>query len=63
MREVTTVTVVVGVFNAAVILYQNFRLGRILYHVLEIVAKKVHLLPIHAKSTKSVVQSAILQPQ
>jgi hypothetical protein len=63
MREVTTVTVVVGVFNGAVILYQNFRLGRILYHVLEIVAKKVHLLPIHAKSTKSVVQSAILQPQ
>ncbi|KAB8321152.1 hypothetical protein SD81_006615 [Tolypothrix campylonemoides VB511288] len=61
MSEVALITFFVGVFNAAVILYQNFRFGRILYYVLEIVAKELHLLPIHAKSTKSVVQSAVIQ--
>ncbi len=49
MTEVAAVTVVVGALNAVVILYQNFRFGQTLYHVLEIVAKKLHLLPIHAK--------------
>lgn len=43
MPVVAWVTVVVGAINAAVILDQNFRLGRILYHVLEIVVKKMHL--------------------
>lgn len=62
MPSVAAVTVVVGAINAAVILYENFSLGRILYHVLEIVAKKVYLLPINAASTRSTVRSAILQP-
>lgn len=57
--EVATATVVVGTLNAAVILYQNFRLGRILYHVLEIVAKKVHLLPTNPASTRSAARSAM----
>jgi hypothetical protein len=61
MPEVALVTSLVGVLNAVVIFYENFGLGRILYHVLEMVAKKLHLLPIHAKSTKSVVQSAVIQ--
>lgn len=60
MPEVALVTSVVGVLNAVVIFYQNFGLGRILYHVLEMVANKLHLLPIHPKSTKSVVQSAVI---
>lgn len=45
MPELAAVTVVVSVLNATVILYQNFRQGRILYHVLESVAKKLYLLP------------------
>lgn len=61
MPEVALVVFLLGVFNSTIILYQNFRLGRILYHVLEIVTKKIHLQPIHAKSTQSVVPS--LQPQ
>jgi hypothetical protein len=61
MPEVALITSLVGVLNAVVIFYENFGLGRILYHVLEMVAKKLHLLPIHAKSTKSVVQSAVIQ--
>lgn len=61
MPEVATVTMIVGIINATVILYQNFQLGRILYQVLEIVAKKVYLLPLQTTSNKSVAQSAILQ--
>lgn len=62
MPEVSVVTVVVGAINAAVIVYQNLRLGRILYQVLELVTKRVYLLPIHAASTRSAALSAILQP-
>ncbi|NMF64938.1 hypothetical protein [Brasilonema octagenarum] len=61
MPEIGLVIFLLGVFNSAIILYQNFRLGRTLYQVLEIVAKKLHLQPIHAKSTHSVVRT--LQPQ
>lgn len=61
MPKVATATVVVYAINVAVILYQNFRLGRILYQVLEIVAKKLYLVPTHAASTKSAARSAILQ--
>jgi GT2 family glycosyltransferase len=46
MTEAAVATMVVGGVNALAIFYQNFRLGRILYHVLEIVAKKVGLLPV-----------------
>ena len=46
MTEAAVATIVVGGVNALAIFYQNFRLGRILYHVLEIVAKKVGLLPV-----------------
>ncbi|MCC5644930.1 hypothetical protein LC607_18695 [Nostoc sp. CHAB 5824] len=61
MPEVATVTIAVCMLNATVILYQNFQLGRILYQVLEIVAKRVYLLPIQTTCNKSVAQSAILQ--
>lgn len=55
MPKVAAATVVVGVLNGAVILYQNFKLGRILYQVLEIVAKKLYMLPIHAKTSKKLM--------
>ncbi|KAB8335208.1 hypothetical protein SD80_002345 [Scytonema tolypothrichoides VB-61278] len=59
MQEVALITFLFAVLNASVIFYQNFCLGRTLYHVLEIVAKKLHLLPIHGNSTKPVVRSAL----
>jgi len=62
MPQVVKATFVVYAINAAVILYQNFRLGRILYQVLEFVAKRMYLLPTQAASTSSTARSAILQP-
>ncbi|MEA5626119.1 hypothetical protein [Nostoc sp. UHCC 0251] len=56
MPEVATVTIAAGMLNTAFILYQNFQLGRILYQVLEIIAKKVYLLPIQPNSNNSVAQ-------
>lgn len=50
MPQLAAVTVVVSALNAVVILYQHLRLGQILYNVLKISAKKLHLLPIHVKS-------------
>lgn len=55
MPKVAAVTVVVSAINGGVILYQNFKLGRILYQVLEIVAKKLYLLPIQAKTSKKLM--------
>jgi glycosyltransferase involved in cell wall biosynthesis len=40
-----------GGVHAAAILSQNFRLGRIIYHVLDIVAKKLHLSPVQTEDT------------
>jgi hypothetical protein len=57
--ELAAATVVVGAFNAVVILYQNFRLGRTIYQVLETVAKKKSLLPVHANSTKFATQPTL----
>ncbi|MGV0106884.1 hypothetical protein [Nostoc sp. DSM 114167] len=62
MPEVATLTIALGTLNASVILYQNFQLGRILYQVLEIVAKRVYLLPIQTTNNQSVAESVILQP-
>lgn len=59
MLEVSVATVLVGALNAAVILYQNFRLGRTLYNVLEIVAKRVYLLPTQAASKRPTARSAM----
>ncbi|KYC37141.1 hypothetical protein WA1_46775 [Scytonema hofmannii PCC 7110] len=60
MPELATVAVIAGVLNAAVILYQNFGLGRIIYQVLLIVTKKMHLLPIHTTDAQAMTPSAIL---
>lgn len=61
MPEIAAVTVVLGMLNVGVILYQNFQLGRILYQVIEIIAKRVYLLPIQATSHKPAPETAILQ--
>lgn len=52
MPNVATIALVIGAINAAAILYHNFRLGWVLYHVLKKVAKKLHLLPIRAKNSQ-----------
>jgi len=35
------------VVNLTTILYQNFRLGRVMYHALEIVAQRIGLSPVY----------------
>ncbi|WP_414513063.1 hypothetical protein [Nostoc sp. PCC 9305] len=62
MPEVAKLTIALGTLNATVILYQNFQLGRVLYQVLEIVAKRIYLLPIQTTNNQSVAESVILQP-
>lgn len=57
--ELAVATVVVGAFNAVVVLYQNFRLGRTIYQVLEFVAKKKFLLPVNVNSTAFGTQTTL----
>jgi hypothetical protein len=53
MFDVAAVATVAFVIHASVILYQNYCLGRIIYHALDIVAEKLHLMPVQAAETKS----------
>ncbi|MEC4811765.1 MAG: hypothetical protein SAK29_00525 [Scytonema sp. PMC 1069.18] len=62
MSKIAAVTVILGTLNASVILYQNLQQGRILYQVLEMIAKRVYLMPMQVANNKSATQSAILQP-
>ena len=50
--EVAAAMGIVGVLGATAIVYQNFRLGRTLYHVFEIVGKKLQLVPASAMSER-----------
>ena len=43
ISELALAAILGGLANLAVILYQNFRLGRVLYHVLEITAQRIGL--------------------
>ncbi|MBI3302692.1 MAG: glycosyl transferase, partial [Deltaproteobacteria bacterium] len=47
IKELVIAAVLVGVVNLLTILYQNFRLGRVMYHALEIVAKRIGLSPVY----------------
>lgn len=60
--EVAVAMGVGGVLTAAAILYQNYCLGRTLYYSLEIVAKRLHLLPISAIGAKSTAESVKVAP-
>lgn len=46
MPQVVAIAIVLFVVNAAVICYHHFQCGNLLYHVMEIVAQKVELLPV-----------------
>ncbi|MEW6296775.1 MAG: glycosyltransferase [Thermodesulfobacteriota bacterium] len=45
--ELAVIVALGGLANFGVVLYQNFRLGRVLYHALEITAKRVGLSPVY----------------
>jgi GT2 family glycosyltransferase len=47
IKELVIAAVFVGVVNLTTILYQNFRLGRVMYHALEIVAQQIGLSPVY----------------
>ena len=46
VEELVVAALVVGVINLSVILYQNFRLGRVMYHAVEIAAQRIGLTPV-----------------
>lgn len=47
--ELALVSAVLGGLTAASIGYQSFRLGRVMYHVLEIVAQQIRLAPVKSR--------------
>lgn len=52
IKELLIAAVLLGLTNCGAIAYQNFRLGRVMYHALEIVAKRLGLSPVY-KNDKS----------
>ena len=46
--EMVVAAMIVGLINLGVILYQNFRLGRVMYHAIEIAAQRIGLTPVQA---------------
>jgi hypothetical protein len=47
VSELIVAATIMGVSNLIVILYENFRLGRVMYHALEIAAQRIGLAPVH----------------
>lgn len=47
VKSVVIAAAVIGFFNFGAIAYQNFRLGRVMYHAVEIVAKRIGLAPVY----------------
>jgi GT2 family glycosyltransferase len=47
ISEMVIAALLVGMINLTAILYQNFHLGRVIYHALEIVAKRISLSPVY----------------
>ncbi|MCS6926949.1 MAG: glycosyltransferase [Candidatus Binatia bacterium] len=45
--ELAVVTALAGMVTLGAILYQNFRLGRVMYHAVEIAAKRIGLAPVY----------------
>lgn len=53
VEEVVVAATLVGLINLAVILYQNFRLGRVMYHAIEIAAQRINLTPVQQADKKA----------
>jgi GT2 family glycosyltransferase len=53
MPHVTIAALVIGLIHGGAILYQKFRLGRALYHVLESLAHKLDFVPVRRSSEET----------
>jgi GT2 family glycosyltransferase len=53
MREIALTSLCIGVAHGASILYQKFRLGRVLYHVLESLAHQLDFVPVQQSSKEA----------
>jgi hypothetical protein len=51
MTQLALAAASIGIVHAGAILYQKFRLGRLLYHVMESLAHKLEFVPVEAKDT------------
>jgi len=47
VKELFIAALLIGLINCGAIAYQNFRLGRVMYHALEIVSKRLGLSPVY----------------
>ncbi len=52
LAEIVTVALLLGTLNLIVVAADNFRLGRLMYHVLEIVAQQIALTPVKPASAE-----------
>jgi glycosyltransferase involved in cell wall biosynthesis len=50
LAEIEEVALLLGVLNLVVVAVDNYRLGRVMYHVIEIVAKQIQLTPVDGVS-------------
>jgi hypothetical protein len=53
MPQIAVVALITGLMHAGAILYQKFRLGRVLYHVLESLALKLDFVPAQKPSEEA----------
>lgn len=52
LKEIEEVALLLGVLNLLVVAFDNYRLGRDMYHVIEIVAKQIQLTPVDGVSAE-----------
>jgi len=53
MPQIAVGTLVAGLIHGSAIAYQKFRLGRVLYHVLESLAHKLDFVPVRKSSEEA----------
>jgi hypothetical protein len=53
MPQIAVAALVTGLIHGSAILHQKFRLGRVLYHVLESLAHKLDFVPVQKPSEEA----------
>jgi hypothetical protein len=53
MPQIAVAALITGLIHGGAILYQKFRLGRVLYHVLESLAHKLDFVPTQEPSEEA----------
>jgi hypothetical protein len=53
MPKIAAATAFIGWAHASAIIYQKFRLGHLLYHVIESLAHKLDFVPVEKSSIKA----------